>query len=177
MILIINANIFINKMVKKIPKKYAKKKLAGEKFYIISTTEKDPISTQRDKNDNLNNLKIKRFRSLIRCPSQRRNNWRFSKQYLWMSTYTVNIKNTLERFENEIKEYASYLSTGSKNTAQRKRIDIVYYIRDLFKKLGIKANIEIYGSFKQRISTVFSDIGLELIMNDNYIKTISEKEI
>ena len=90
----------------------------------------------------------------------------------WMNPETINIQDTNKRFEQEILDYVEYITPKNNSLAKREKTF------ELFTKIVNKYRpdwkIFLFGSFKQNIATVFSDLDF-LILYEN--KNSSEYDL
>ena len=83
----------------------------------------------------------------------------------WMTEYTKNIMNNQKRYNNEILDYVNYISPDKEFIINIKKT--INIIQKLFKQEYPEWEINIFGSYKQNISTIFSDIDITINTNSN----------
>ena len=82
----------------------------------------------------------------------------------WMNDNTKRIIDDKRRFNNEIIDYVEYITFDEKiNTKRNKTTEI---LKDCIGKAGKKWNVFLFGSIVQGISTIFSDLDFELILDE-----------
>ena len=93
----------------------------------------------------------------------------------WMNDNTKRIIDDKRRFNNEIIDYVEYITFDEKiNTKRNKTTEI---LKDCIGKAGKKWNVFLFGSIVQGISTIFSDLDFELILDGEKIDNENEKLI
>ena len=92
-----------------------------------------------------------------------------------MNDNTKRIIDDKRRFNNEIIDYVEYITFDEKiNTKRNKTTEI---LKDCIGKAGKKWNVFLFGSIVQGISTIFSDLDFEFILDEEKIDNENEKLI
>ena len=93
----------------------------------------------------------------------------------WMKPETKNIQDINKRFEQEILDYVEYITPKNDSLAEREKTF------ELFSKIVIKYRpdwkVYLFGSFKQNISTVFSDLDFLIVYENNNSSEFDLKEM
>ena len=93
----------------------------------------------------------------------------------WMNDNTKRIIDDKRRFNNEIINYVEYITFDEKINIKRNKTKKI--LTDCIEKAGKKWNVFLFGSIVQGISTIFSDLDFELILDGEKIDNENEKLI
>ena len=93
----------------------------------------------------------------------------------WMNDNTKRIIDDKRRFNNEIIDYVEYITFDEKINIKRNKTKKI--LTDCIEKVGKKWNVFLFGSIVQGISTIFSDLDFELILDEEKIDNENEKLI
>ena len=151
----INSNSHANKK-----KNRRKKKNRKNQFFSGPSKSKDNISNQT----NFNFININNFNNNSNQISY--NNYKNEKEIpLWMTNDLLNIRNTMERFNEELYQYVNYIIP--KNLSLNKRENTIEIFKKIINENQPNWKVVLFGSFSQNTSTVFSDLDFEIHINKN----------
>ena len=151
----INSNSHANKK-----KNRRKKKNRKNQFFSEPSKSKDNISNQT----NFNFININNFNNNSNQISY--NNYKNEKEIpLWMTNDLLNIRNTMERFNEELYQYVNYIIP--KNLSLNKRENTIEIFKKIINENQPNWKVVLFGSFSQNTSTVFSDLDFEIHINKN----------
>ena len=144
---------------------YSSKKSSKKKFFENSSKRKrrkdeSPRYTNITNNNiinNHNNFFI--FNSVLPTISQNK------ERPEWMSKETESIEDNKDRFNKEILEYVEYITPNNESLSQRQ--STMNFLKQIINKKKPEWKVYLFGSFRQKTSTVFSDLDFEIIIDNN----------
>ena len=159
-----NSNIkyFKQKNFKNELKKVKRKPFFKNKNIPIKNRAKNQIKNQNSKKEKKQNLiNDFTFNHIEIKP----------KKVIWQNKSTLKIKDFYKRFEQEIKDYANFLTLKGENLLKREKT--IAELKKIINKKYPNWSIKIFGSYSQGLSTIYSDLDF-VIFNNEKIKFLSD---